>query len=63
MNAVGLLLVPKLVVTEMGAFVAPNGTKAVICVPVSLTLKPAAGLPPNLTAVAPVKCAPWMMTV
>jgi hypothetical protein len=55
-----LVAVPSSVVTTMGPVIAPAGTVAVI-VPELLTVNVAA-LPPNETAVAPVKFVPVIVT-
>jgi hypothetical protein len=54
--------VPPGVVTEIGPVVAEEETVAVICVAL-LTVKEAAAIPLNLTAVAPVKFVPVMVTL
>jgi hypothetical protein len=54
--------VPDGVVTEIGPLVAAGGTVAVICVEL-LMVKEAAGVPLNLTAVAPVKFVPVIVTL
>jgi len=59
-NAKALVAVPPGVVTVIGPLVAPAGTVAVICEP--LTLK-AAFVPLNLTAVVPEKFVPLIVTV
>jgi hypothetical protein len=56
-----LVAVPPGAVTEIGPVVAPDGTVAVICV--ALTTVKAAERPLKLTAVAPVKLVPVMVTV
>jgi hypothetical protein len=56
-----LTAVPFGVTTLIGPVVAPLGTVAVICVSES-TVKEVAGVPLNLTAVAPVKVVPVMVT-
>jgi hypothetical protein len=53
--------VPEGVVTEIGPLVAPAGTTAVSCV--SEPWVKVAAAPLNVTAVAPVRCAPVMSTV
>jgi hypothetical protein len=62
MNVWALAPVPPALVTATGPEVAPAGTFAEICV-AELTVKFAAGTPPKLTMVAPVKLAPVMTTV
>ena len=54
--------VPDCVVTEMEPVVAPVGTVAVTCVEL-LTVNEVAAVPLNLTAVAPVKFVPVMVTL
>ena len=49
------------VVTVTSAVPVPAGAVAVICVALT-TLNELAAVPPNLTAVAPVKFAPVMVT-
>ena len=56
-----LLAVPPGVVTPIGPVVAPAGTVAVICVP-EFTVKTAL-VPLKVTAVAPVKLEPVMITL
>src|SRR5581483_3842373 len=62
-NAVGLLLVPKIVLTVIGPLVAPAGTRVVICVPSALGVNWVALTPANLTPVVFVRCTPLIMTV
>jgi len=59
---VRLVPVPAGVVTAIGPVVAPLGTVAVICV-AAFTVKVVAATPPKVTAVAPVKFAPRIVTV
>ena len=54
--------VPPVVVTLMSTVPVPGGEVAVIDV-AELTVKPAAAVPPKVTAVAPVKLVPVMVTV
>jgi hypothetical protein len=61
-KALELVAVPPGVVTEIGPVVAPAGTIAVICVEES-TLKLAAAVPLNPTALAPVKLVPVITTL
>jgi hypothetical protein len=56
------LPVPAGVVTEMTPVAAEDGTVAVICVEL-FTVKLVAAVPPNFTAVAPVKLAPVIDTL
>jgi len=60
-NAAALLALPAGVVTEIGPVVAPAGTVAVICVD-ELTVKVAV-VPLKVTAVAPERFAPVIMTL
>ena len=53
--------VPPTVVTRMSTVPVPAGEVAVICVG-ELTVKPAAALAPNATAVAPLKLVPVIVT-
>ena len=57
-----LVPVPPGVVTAIGPLVDPDATTAVICVSL-FTVKLAAGVPLNLTAVAPVRLLPVIVTV
>ncbi len=57
-----MALVPPVVVTVISTVPTPAGDVAVICV-AELTVKLTAGVPPNCTAVAPVKLVPVMVTV
>ena len=57
-----LVPVPPGVVTETFPLAPPAATTAVICI-ADTTVKLAAGTPPTLTAVAPVKFAPLIVTV
>ncbi|MNM52519.1 hypothetical protein D3C81_635980 [compost metagenome] len=52
---------PPVVVTRTSTVPVPAGAVAVICVAL-LTVKPVAAVAPNVTAVAPVKRVPVMMT-
>jgi len=61
-NDVELVPVPAAVVTEIGPFLAPDGTTAVICWS-ETTLNVVATVALNFTLVAPVKFAPLMVTV
>src|SRR5438309_10722150 len=61
-NALALVAVPADVVTRIGPVVAPLGTVAVITVS-EVTVKLAALTPLNVTAVAPVKAVPVIVTV
>ena len=54
--------VPPAVVTPMSTVPVPAGDVAVIWV-AELTVKPVAAVAPNVTAVAPVKLVPVMITV
>ncbi|MEY9227942.1 hypothetical protein ABIF78_000265 [Bradyrhizobium japonicum] len=54
--------VPPGVVTRISTVLVPAGDVAVIWV-AELTVKPAAAVPPKVTAVAPVKLVPVMVTV
>ncbi|KRB26618.1 hypothetical protein ASD94_14070 [Acidovorax sp. Root70] len=54
-------LVPPVVVTRTSTVPVPAGAVAVICV-AEFTVKPVAGAAPKLTAVAPVKFVPVMVT-
>jgi hypothetical protein len=54
-------LVPPPVVTVMSTVPVPAGDVAVICVAES-TVKPVAAVPPNVTASAPVRLVPVMVT-
>ena len=56
-----LVAVPAGVVTEIGPFLAPVGTVAVICEPPT-TEKLAETPPPNVTLAAPVKFVPVIVT-
>lgn len=60
MNACALVAVPEGVVTEMAPVVAPVGT--VVLIWLSETTVNVAGVALNLTAVAPVKAVPVMVT-
>src|SRR5204863_1509538 len=53
---------PAVVLTLIGSVVAPVGTVAVICWVFELTVKPASTLLKKVTAVAPVKLVPVMVT-
>jgi hypothetical protein len=57
-----LVAVPAGVVTSIFPVVAPEGTVAVIFTE-ELTTRPGAGVPLNLTELAPVKFAPLMATL
>ena len=61
-NDEALVAVPPEVVTLIAPVVAPDGTVAVICVD-ELTVKVVALAPLNVTAVAPVKFAPVIVTL
>lgn len=56
------LLVPPVVMIVTNTVPVPAGATAVICVP-ELTVKDAAGVPPNNTVMAPVRFVPVMVTV
>ena len=53
---------PPVVVMRTSTVPVPAGAVAVICVAL-LTVKPLAAVPPKVTAVAPVKPEPLMVTV
>ena len=54
--------VPPAVVTPTWTVPVPAGAVAVICV-AEFTVKPVAGVPPKLTAVAPMRLVPVMVTL